>query len=84
MGLTESGYLSTLTNLTLIILFSEMLKFSKINSSKSKNIVKDNSEYFGIFYLLKRIFQNQLIIRQTSVEMAKVLQHMSDKKVEIF
>ncbi len=58
MGLTESGYLSTLTNLTLIILFSEMLKFSKINSSKSKNIVKDNSEYFGIFYLLKWKFQN--------------------------
>jgi hypothetical protein len=47
-----------LTNLTLIILFSEMLKFSKINSSKSKNIVKDNSEYFGIFYLLKWKFQN--------------------------
>jgi hypothetical protein len=46
-------YLSTLANLTLIILFSEMLKFSKIISSKSKNIVKDNSEYLWIFYLLK-------------------------------
>jgi hypothetical protein len=29
-----------LANLTLIVLFSEMLKFSKITSSKSKNIVK--------------------------------------------
>jgi hypothetical protein len=36
-------YPSTLTNLTLIILFSE--KISKIIFSKSKNIVKDNSEY---------------------------------------
>jgi hypothetical protein len=33
-----------LANLTLIILFSEMLKFSNFISSKSKNIVKDNSE----------------------------------------
>jgi len=33
-------YPSTLANSTLIILFSEMLKFSKIISSKSKNIVK--------------------------------------------
>jgi hypothetical protein len=39
--------------LTLIILFSEMFKFSKNIFSKSKNIVKDNSEHFGIFYLLK-------------------------------
>jgi hypothetical protein len=46
-------YPSTLANLTLIILFSEMLKFSKIISSKSKNIVKDNGEYLGIFHLLK-------------------------------
>jgi hypothetical protein len=30
-----------------------MLKFSKIISSKSKNIVKDNSEYLGIFHVLK-------------------------------
>jgi hypothetical protein len=29
------------------------LKFSKILSSKSKNIVKENSEYLGIFHLLK-------------------------------
>ncbi len=40
-------------NSTLNILFSEMLKFSKLISSKSKNIMKDNSEYFGIFQLLK-------------------------------
>jgi hypothetical protein len=46
-------YLSTLAISTLLILFSEMLKFSKIISSKSKNIVKDTSEYLGIFHLLK-------------------------------
>jgi hypothetical protein len=46
-------YPSTLANLILIILFSEMLKFSKLISSKSKSIVKDNSEYLGIFHLLK-------------------------------
>jgi hypothetical protein len=34
-------YLSTLANSTLIILISEMLKFSKIISSKYQNIVKD-------------------------------------------
>jgi hypothetical protein len=34
------------------------LKFSKNKISKSKNIVKDNSEYLGIFHLLKWIFQN--------------------------
>jgi hypothetical protein len=44
---------STLASSTLIILFSEMLKILKIISSKSKNIVKDNSEHLGIFYLLK-------------------------------
>jgi hypothetical protein len=27
-------------------IFSKMLKFSKIISSKSKNIVKENDEYF--------------------------------------
>jgi hypothetical protein len=37
---------STLADSTPIILFSEMLKFSKIISSKSKNIVKDNSGTF--------------------------------------
>ncbi len=38
-------YPSTLANLTLIIYFLELLKISKIISSKSKNIVKDNNEY---------------------------------------
>jgi hypothetical protein len=46
-------YPSTLANLTLIILFSKMLKFSEIISSKSKNIVKQYGEYLGIFHLLK-------------------------------
>ncbi len=41
-------YPSTLANSTLIILFTKMLKFSKDISSKSKNIVKENSEYLGI------------------------------------
>jgi hypothetical protein len=51
-----------------------MLKFSKIISSKSKNIVKENSEYLGIFYLLKLIFLiNYLFIWWICVEMAKVL-----------
>jgi hypothetical protein len=45
-------YLSTLANLTLM-LFLEMLKITKITFSKSKNIVKDNSESLGIFHLLK-------------------------------
>jgi hypothetical protein len=38
-------YPSTLANLTLIILFTKMLKITKAISSKSKNIVKENSEY---------------------------------------
>jgi hypothetical protein len=46
-------YPTTLATSTLIILFSGMLKFSKIISLKSKNIVKDNSENLGIFHLLK-------------------------------
>ncbi len=41
-------YPSTLANLTLIILFSKMFKFSEIISSISKTIVKENSEYIGI------------------------------------
>jgi hypothetical protein len=45
-------YLSTLASLTLIILFS------KIISSKSENIVKENSEHLGIFHLLNWMFQN--------------------------
>ncbi len=47
---------STLANSTLIILFSEMLKFSKMISSKSKKIVKDNSEYLGIFSFVETMF----------------------------
>jgi hypothetical protein len=59
---------------SLIILFSKMLKFSKIISSKSKNIVKENSEYLGIFYFLKLIFLIiYLFIWWICVEMAKVL-----------
>jgi len=47
-------YLSILANLTLIILFSEMLNFFlKIVSSKSKNIVKESNGYLRIFHLLK-------------------------------
>jgi len=38
---------STLANLTLIILFSELFKFSKkLFLPNQKNIVKDNYEYF--------------------------------------
>ncbi len=66
-------YLTTLANSTLNILFSKMLKFVEIISSKSKNIVEESSEYLGIFYLLKWKFQNELIVWQTCVEMAKVL-----------
>jgi hypothetical protein len=46
-------YPSTLANLTLIILFSELLKISKTISFKSKNIVKDSSEFLRMFDLLK-------------------------------
>jgi hypothetical protein len=49
-------YPRTLANSTLIILFSKMLKFSNFISFKSKNILKDNSEYLGIFHLLKWIW----------------------------
>jgi hypothetical protein len=42
-----------LANLILIILFLEMSKISKNVSSKSKNIVKENSEYLRIFHFLK-------------------------------
>jgi len=50
-------YPSTLATSTLIILFTKMLKISKTISSKSKNIVEENSEYLGIFHLLKWIFK---------------------------
>jgi hypothetical protein len=46
------------TNSTLIILFFRNVEiFFQIISSKSKNIVKDNGEYLGIFHLLKWIFK---------------------------
>ncbi len=51
--LVRCGPLVHCPNSTLIILFSEMLKFSNFISFKSKNIVKDNCEYLGVFYLLK-------------------------------
>jgi len=35
-----------------------MLKFSKIIYFESDDTVKDNSEYLGIFHLLKCKFQN--------------------------
>ncbi len=44
----SSSYPSTLANSTLITLFSEMLKFSKIICSKSKDIVKEINENFKI------------------------------------
>jgi hypothetical protein len=44
---------STLANLTLIILFSENADFLKLFFPNQKNIVKENSEYLGIFHLLK-------------------------------
>jgi len=46
-------YPSIMANLTLIIFFFEILKFSKIIASKSKNILKNNSEYLETFHLLK-------------------------------
>jgi hypothetical protein len=41
--------------------------------------MKDNDEYLGIFHLLKWIFQNQLIIQQTHLEMVKVQQHSNEQ-----
>jgi hypothetical protein len=53
-GSVVQTYLTTtLARLTLIILFLEMLKFSNIISSKSRNIVKENNGYLKIFHLLK-------------------------------
>jgi hypothetical protein len=37
-----------------------------------KKYCEDTKEYSGIFHLLKWVFQNQLIIQRTCVEMAKV------------
>jgi hypothetical protein len=47
-------YPSTLANSTLIILFSEMLKFSKKYFFQIKKYnMKDNNEYLRIFHLSK-------------------------------
>jgi len=37
-----------------------MLKFNKTISSKSKNIVKENNEYLGIFHLMKMNFSKSI------------------------
>jgi hypothetical protein len=44
---------STLANSTLIYIILRNVEMLILFFSKSKNIVKDNSEYFGIFHLLK-------------------------------
>jgi len=49
----EKKWPSTLANSTLLILFSEMLKISKVMSSRSQNMVKGNIESSGICHLLK-------------------------------
>ncbi len=55
-------YPRIMANSTLIILFLEMLNFSKIISSKSKKyIVKSNSEYLETFDLLKWFLFSKLI-----------------------
>jgi hypothetical protein len=46
--------LSTLANSTLIIFIFKNV--SKFTSSKSRNIVKENSEYLGIFHLFEMNF----------------------------
>jgi hypothetical protein len=58
MWQNKTNLFSTLANSTLNILFSRMLKFSKIIFSKSKNIVKEIIQYLIIFRLLKWMFQN--------------------------
>jgi hypothetical protein len=49
---------NTLANSTLILLFSEMLKISKIISSKSNILWRINSEDWGIFHFVEWSFQN--------------------------
>jgi hypothetical protein len=53
---------NTLANLTLIILFLEMLKIFKNYSFQIKKYCEVNSKYLGIFHLLKWIFENELFI----------------------
>jgi hypothetical protein len=55
----SNSYHSTFAASILIILFSEMLKFSEY-FLKEKCFVKENIESSGIFYLLKRKFQRTL------------------------
>jgi hypothetical protein len=55
------------------MLFSEMLRFLKIISSKSKNIVKENQEYSICW---NEFFKINLIIRRACVEMAKVVRYV--------
>jgi hypothetical protein len=43
-----------------------MLKISKNISSKSKNIVKKNNEYLGIFHVLKFKIQNSKLINYST------------------
>ncbi len=85
-------FLSTLASWRLIMLFSEMLKFSKIISSKSKNIlwrkIVNIQEYsicwnecFKINLLFIYLFI-YLFIRQTCVEMVKVLRYFMLTKRE--
>ncbi len=46
--IAQHYYPNTLASLTLIILFPQLLKFSKIIFPNQKNNVKDNSEYLRI------------------------------------
>jgi hypothetical protein len=50
-----------------------MLKFSKIISSESQSIAKDNSAYLRILHMLK--WKINYLFDQTCVEMAKLLQY---------
>jgi hypothetical protein len=66
-------YCSTLASLTLIILFVKNINF-RFSFSKEKN--RKNSQPFGIFknvLFLTRFFKNSLIILQTCVQVAFVL-----------
>ncbi len=53
-------YPSTLANLTLTILFLELLRFSKIISSKSKNIVKDNKKFPFVEMKISKLINNSM------------------------
>ncbi len=55
------------------IIFRNIKIFIK---NKEQNFVKETVGFSGIFYLLKWNFQNKLIIQQTYVKVAKVLQYI--------